>query len=68
MSQNQEKESNQLMVDLAIETDASILNVEDSIEQEMIKPESLLIQEAEALNRANVSDIPENNNETLITE
>ena len=45
-----------------------MLHIEDSIELEMAKLKTLLMQKAEAVNATNTSSASENKHETLITE
>ena len=68
MPQNHEQDNNQLIMGLTIEADNSMLHIEDSIELEMAKLKTLLIQKAEAVHTANASSAYENKHETLITE
>ena len=68
MAQNHDQDNNQLTMDLTIESDNSMFHIEDSIELEVAKLKTLLMQKAEAVNAANTSSESENKHETLITE
>ena len=63
-----DQDNNQLTMDLTIESDNSMFHIEDSIELEMAKLKTLLMQKAEAVNAANTSSESENKHETGITE